>query len=262
VTASLKFGIKTSEFGSAGVSGRTGENVWDKVLIYEPGQGNGNNSDGAWDTETITYMSGRWWFFDRVNIAASIGTPLTLADMSTSGIMVGGRPISVIFALISDPGAIITSVQFGVGSGNAGANVYVNQLETNFYRAGDITTFGGSEPTGGSVTGMSPTRIICYNTSKRRSVLAPPATPWDCEAAGLVVDPGDGLSMYVYGTVTGSPVGGAVQGVSPITFIRCTNLSTGQRVYPPKSSPFDCSAAGLVTSPGQSVRMTVSGTAG
>jgi hypothetical protein len=142
VTASLKFGIKTSEFGSTGVSSRTGENVWDKVLIYEPGNLNGGTSDGTWYTETIDYTTGTWWFFDRTVGAGSIGTPLTLSDMSTSATLVGGRPISTVYALMTAPGAIITSVQVGIGSGNPLGSVYVNQVETNVYRAGDVTTFG------------------------------------------------------------------------------------------------------------------------
>jgi parallel beta-helix repeat protein len=146
VTASVKFGIKTSEFGSTGISTRTGENAWDKVLIYEPGNLNGGLADGTWYTENVDYTTGKWWFFDRTVGAGSIGTPLTLSDMSTSAVMVGGRPISTVFALISDPGAIITSVQFGIGSGNAGGSVYVNELTTNFYRSGDKTTFGPIPP--------------------------------------------------------------------------------------------------------------------
>jgi len=51
-----------------------------------------------------------------------------------------------IFALITDPGTEITTVQFGVGSFNQGASVWVNQLETSFYRPGDRTTFGGPVP--------------------------------------------------------------------------------------------------------------------
>ncbi len=34
----------------------------------------------------------------------------------------------------------------GVGSFNQGASVWVNQLETSFYRPGDRTTFGGPVP--------------------------------------------------------------------------------------------------------------------
>ncbi len=144
VTASLKFGIKTADFGSTGVSPRTGENVWDKVLIYEPGNLNGGVSDSTWQTETVDYTTGKWWFFDRTAGAGIIGTPMTLSDMSTSAVVVGGGPKTVadVYALITAPGALITSVQFGIGSGNADGNVYVNQMETSVYRAGMTTTFG------------------------------------------------------------------------------------------------------------------------
>ncbi|MFT4541792.1 MAG: hypothetical protein ACI841_002368 [Planctomycetota bacterium] len=145
VTTSVKFGVKTADFGSTGVSSRTGENVWDKIMIYEPGNLNGGTSDGLWHTETVDYSTGKWWFFDRTVIAATIGTPMTLEDMSTSAVLVGVGPktIADVYALITAPGAHITSAQSGVGSGNSGASVYLNQLETNFYRPGSTTTFGG-----------------------------------------------------------------------------------------------------------------------
>ncbi len=144
VTASLKFGVKTADFGATGVSSRTGENVWDKVMIYEPGNLNGGTADGLWHTETVDYTTGKWWFFDRTAGASIIGTPMTLADMATSTALVGAGPKTVadVYALITAPGAHVTSVQLGVGSGNANASVYVNQLTTNFYRAGEVTTFG------------------------------------------------------------------------------------------------------------------------
>ena len=146
VTASVKFGVKTADFGSTGVSSRTGENVWDKIMIYEPGSQGGVTSDGTWQTETVDYSTGLWWFFDRTAGAASISTPMTLADMSVSGTLVGGGPktIADVYALITAPGAIVTCAQVGVGSGNAGADVYLNQIETNFYRSGSTTTFGNS----------------------------------------------------------------------------------------------------------------------
>src|SRR5690606_1250113 len=86
VTTSFKLGVKTSEFGLAGGSPRTGENDWDKVLLYAPGNLNGGVANGSWFTETGDYTTGRWWFFDRVVNAGTIGTPLTLADMSVSGV--------------------------------------------------------------------------------------------------------------------------------------------------------------------------------
>ena len=147
VTASLKFGIKTADFGSTGVSSRTGENVWDKVLIYEPGNLNGNTSDGLWHTETIDHTTGKWWFFDRTVGASIIGTPQTLATMSTNVTpFSGAKTPADVYALITAPGAHITSVQFGIGSGNAGGSVYVNEMTTSVYRAGMTTTFGTPSP--------------------------------------------------------------------------------------------------------------------
>jgi hypothetical protein len=146
ITASLKFGIRTAEFGSAPVSSRTGENAWDKVLIYEPGNGNGAVSDGLWQTETIDHSTGAWWFFDRNAGASIIGSPMTLATMSTSPLVFSGSKTAAdVYALITAPGAVITSVQFGIGSGNANGNVFVNQLTTNVYRSGMTTTFGRAE---------------------------------------------------------------------------------------------------------------------
>ena len=143
VTTSLKFGIKTADFGSTGVSSRTGENVWDKVLIYEPGNLNGGTSDALWHTETVDFTTGKWWFFDRTVGASIIGTPMTLSDMSTDLTpFSGAKTPADVYALITAAGAHITSVQFGIGSGNAGGSVYVNQLETNAYRSGMTTTFG------------------------------------------------------------------------------------------------------------------------
>ena len=143
VTAGFKLGVKTPEFGMAGVSPRTGENAWDKVLIYEPGNLNGGLADGTWQTETVDFTTGKWWFFDRVAGAGSIGMPMTLSDMSTSAAVYSGtKTLADVYALITAPGAHVTSVQFGIGSGNAGGSVHVNELETSFYRAGSTTTFG------------------------------------------------------------------------------------------------------------------------
>ena len=147
VTASVKFGIKTTDFGSTGVSGRTGENVWDKVLIYEPGNLNGGTSNGTWQTETVDWSNGRWWFFDRTTFGSTIGSPMTLEDMSTSTLEYSpGKTVADVYNLITAVGAHITSVQVGIGSGNANGSVYVNEITTNAYRSGDTTTFGFGPP--------------------------------------------------------------------------------------------------------------------
>ena len=153
ITASLKLGLKTSDFGSTGTSTRTGENVWDKILIYEPGDGNGGVSDGLWHTETVTFDTGKWWLFDRTNGVSNISNPMTLSTMESSmQTFGGGRSFADLYDLISNPSTKITSVQLGIGSWNAGGSVYVNQLETSFYREGDTTTFGTPIPEPATLT--------------------------------------------------------------------------------------------------------------
>ena len=143
MTPSLKFGIKTAEFGSTPVSSRTGENAWDKVLIYEPGNGNGGTPDGLWHTETINFTTGNWWFFDRKAGAGTISHFETLSAMAGDTFAFSGaKTVAQVYALITAPGARITSVQFGIGSANPGANVYVNQLQTSAYLGGQKITFG------------------------------------------------------------------------------------------------------------------------
>jgi hypothetical protein len=57
-------------------------------------------------------------------------------------------------------------------------------------------------PVGGSVTGVSPRRVICLNRTTGQRVTIPlgGATSWDCGAAGLVVNPGDTIRQTVVGT--------------------------------------------------------------
>jgi hypothetical protein len=74
---------------------------------------------------------------------------------------------------------------------------------TGFVMRGSVVAV--VEGVGGSIAGISPTTVICENVSKRKHtvvevVLAPGARSWDCEAAGLVVSPGDIIKQTVTGT--------------------------------------------------------------
>ena len=56
-------------------------------------------------------------------------------------------------------------------------------------------------PVGGTVTGVNLRRVTCRNVTTRKSVVIklPGAMAWDCEAAGLVVHPGDRIRIDVNG---------------------------------------------------------------
>src|SRR5262249_22511223 len=143
VTAGLKLGIKTADFGSTPVSSRTGESAWDKLLIYEPGDGNGGTSDGLWHTESTSFTSGNWWLVDSTVGANTIASPIPLSAMVGNPLVVSGaKTLGQEYALITAAGARITSVEFGIGSGNPGGSVYVNQLKCSAYQGNALIEFG------------------------------------------------------------------------------------------------------------------------
>jgi hypothetical protein len=120
------------------------------------------------------------------------------------------------------------------------------------------------------VAGLAPRSVTCQNLTTGQAVtLNAPASPWDCEAAGLRVRPRDQLRLRVQGPVkTGATdVGGAVTGMAP-TSGGCTNRTTGQSVKFQAlfqgelgATAASCVAAGLVVHPGNSVELHVQGAA-
>jgi predicted outer membrane repeat protein len=120
---------------------------------------------------------------------------------------------------------------------------------------------------GGWVTGFTPHSVTCKNATTGQVVtLSEPTPPWDCEAAGLGVTPGDHVAMHGSGPVTkgATDVSGAVTGMAP-TSGSCINLTTGQSVtfqHLVGATAGSCVAAGLVVHPGNRIQISVQGTAG
>jgi hypothetical protein len=122
------------------------------------------------------------------------------------------------------------------------------------------------EALGGWVTGFTPQTVVCQNVTTGHAVtLSNPASPWDCEAAGLGVTSGDHVSILARGPLEqgATDVGGAVTGMQPSS-AGCTNLTTGQQVTFQQmvgATAGSCVAAGLVVHPGDQVQMSVAGAA-
>jgi hypothetical protein len=117
---------------------------------------------------------------------------------------------------------------------------------------------------GGLATGFQPTKVVCRNVTTQQRIKITPqpgVRSWDCQGAGLEVNPGDLLRMRVRGPALDLPIGGSAINFEPGKLI-CRNFTTGQRVeiiLPPASESWDCTAAGLVVSPGDLVKMSVRG---
>jgi hypothetical protein len=122
------------------------------------------------------------------------------------------------------------------------------------------------EALGGWVTGLTLSTAVCKNVTTGQAVtLNDPVSPWDCEAAGLGVTPGDRVTMHVRGRIKqrATDIGGAVAGMAP-TSGGCTNLTTGQQVpfqHLVGATAASCAAAGVVVQPGDHVQMSVQGSA-
>jgi len=103
----------------------------------------------------------------------------------------------------------------------------------------------------GWVIGFTPHSVTCKNATTGQVVtLSDPTPPWDCEAAGLGVTPGDHVAMHGSGPVTkgATDVSGAVTGMAPSSG-GCINLTTGQQVpfqHLVGATAGSCVAAGLV----------------
>jgi hypothetical protein len=66
----------------------------------------------------------------------------------------------------------------------------------------DDLAFEVAEPRhlGGTVSGMTPTKVVCQNkTTEQRVIIRDGERAWDCEAAGLSVTPGDIIQQTVIG---------------------------------------------------------------
>jgi hypothetical protein len=140
VTAALVLGVRTAEHGSVAHLARPGEAPWDKLLVFEPGPHGA--SDGLWRTETVTFETGRWWIFDRVERTSSRASRHTLGELRTAATPFGTRTLADVFRLIRAPQSRVTSLALTARPAQAGGSVYVNQLTASFHLPGVVTTFG------------------------------------------------------------------------------------------------------------------------
>jgi hypothetical protein len=122
------------------------------------------------------------------------------------------------------------------------------------------------QPLSAWVTGVTPRTVVCQNVTTGQEVtLSAPVSPWDCEAAGLVITSGNRVALRMRGPVqqNATDVGGAVVGMTPSRGT-CTNVTTGQQVtfpYTNGATAASCGAAGLVVQAGEAVQLRVQGVA-
>ncbi|CAG9933127.1 PEP-CTERM sorting domain-containing protein [Candidatus Nitrotoga arctica] len=138
-TLALKLGIQSTAWGT-GVgesqngftATRSGESVWDLVLVFLPA-----TSDNAWTTVSTDHDSGNWNLFRQAGNGFFTTAPDTVAktlDAWAADATYG--------SLLFGADALVTSVQFGLGSSQRDSIAYVDYLQTNLLNGGDVINFG------------------------------------------------------------------------------------------------------------------------
>jgi hypothetical protein len=122
---------------------------------------------------------------------------------------------------------------------------------------------------GDSVTEFFGQNAVCRNVSTGQTAPVGAlggAASWDCTAAGLLADPGDGVVQFARGLANCAPgancvIRGQVTGVDG-EFAVCRNLTTGASVAVPVAggTNWDCFAAGFAASRGDQIVHILRGT--
>lgn len=136
-TLAFKLGVQSTAWGSGVgqsqngfVAQRSGESVWDLVLVHVPAA-----SDNAWSTVSVDHDSGTWNLFRQAGngfFTDPIPAAQTLDAWNADAIW-GPR--------LFGTGSKVTSVQFGLGSSQRFSTGYVDYLQTNLLNGGDVINF-------------------------------------------------------------------------------------------------------------------------
>ena len=150
---------------------------------------------------------------------------------------------------------------------DAAGNCGLAEDQRGFPRSDGVCDSGsvefGAAPVGGSAFGHRVQRVTCVNVTTGQSVTAPQSEgAWDCEAAGLVVSPGDRVRQNVVGAAGTFELGGTAIGLSQPR-VSCENRTSGQEVRfsPAGTLTWSCLGEGLAYQPGDRVVQVLFGTA-
>jgi len=130
----LKIGVQSTEWASSQVGFtalRSGEPVWDLVLVYA-----GDGSTGSWQDIAITATSGTWALFDQSGNAY-----YTPPGNSLNQTLAAWAADATWGAKLFGAGAKVTNVQIGAGSFGVPSTGYVDYLETSLVNGGGRVNF-------------------------------------------------------------------------------------------------------------------------
>jgi hypothetical protein len=145
------------------------------------------------------------------------------------------------------------------GSGVPNNTYGYGAIRAAFPVAGECGAFIGA-----AASGVTAGTAKCTNRTTGQNVTAPvdAATSFNCEAAGLLTSAGDAVTLRLNAAAQVDLVQGTTTGMRSLT-AQCKNLTTGQSksVQLHGRDNWNCKAAGLAISPGDTIQQILSGTA-
>jgi hypothetical protein len=132
-TLAFKIGVQSASWAASQIgftAQRSGESVWDLVLVHIPAL-----SDNAWSTVSVDHDSGTW------NLFRQAGNSFFAAPGATAQTLDSWFLDPTFGPALFGAGSKITSVQFGLGSSQRQSIAYVDYLQTSLLNGGDRINF-------------------------------------------------------------------------------------------------------------------------
>lgn len=141
---STAWGSGTGESQESFTAIRSGEPVWDLILVYEPSNNGAGAATDTFFSQSVDYENGVWNLFGQ----AGNGNWVAIAGENPPGVSsLESRTLEEWAAhpiwgeyLFGD-GAVVTNVQYGVGSGNAGSTSVLDYGAVSFLNNGETMYF-------------------------------------------------------------------------------------------------------------------------
>jgi hypothetical protein len=166
-TLAFKIGIQSTSYGTgAGQSQngfnalRSGESVWDLVLVHT-----GAGSDNVWSTESVDHDTGGWNLFRQAG-NAFFPVPTANPDPNAPTMTLDDWANDSTFGpLLFGTGAKVSSVQFGLGSGQRDSISYVDYLQTSILNDGGVINFV-PEPASLTLMGLGAVALLARRRNR------------------------------------------------------------------------------------------------
>ncbi|MCC5846190.1 MAG: hypothetical protein JJU05_18225 [Verrucomicrobia bacterium] len=306
---SLKFGIQSTVWGTDenqsqdGFSAtRSGEGVWDLILVFDPTNNNQNSTvDGAFLISEVTKDS---QFFLFPQAGSSFWSDEHGTTSSTLGIGAGSKTLEEWAVLhvngVDGPtwgeflfgtGAVVSNLQFGMGSGNEGAATTLDWADVSFlndgnrinfveaarYEAGDsayenasnwIDASGDSTPASGAqnyiidAAGTTDLTVGASTTSRSLGILAGTTNLTLASGQTLTLSASENGTLFVETGATANISGegtlnaSVLESAGTLNVSTVTNLDGGENAHPVRDgSSASTSRYGMVVHPGGEITL-------